>query len=260
MYIFEITTPGTWLVSDNREWAWKIQNLLTSLTSQFIEANLALNLFTEAILTQHQQTDLEEWQLDNQRKREIEEKLAKEYGLEHCHNENIRFEAEIIFKREKWTAGCKAREFTHNLPFLYAKSFLYSLDSFDKFLNVIAAEEYTPKILSSLSSRLTEHFPDLRGVRNTVQHIEDRSRFLGAGRKPKNLDLKPISNSAIHAPNGGVLVLNQLNGTKYGSTKADGDYGEVDVSPESMEKLQSILQETLEAFPWHGPMQHHPNV
>jgi len=42
----------------------------------------------------------------------------------------------------------------------------------------------------------------------------------------------------VSAPNGGLLILNSLNGAKYGSTMADGHYGEVDVSPESMERLQ----------------------
>ncbi|EDM47660.1 hypothetical protein MDG893_19834 [Marinobacter algicola DG893] len=48
MYVFEIITPGTWLASEDRDWSWKIGNLLQSLKSQYFEANLALNLFTEA--------------------------------------------------------------------------------------------------------------------------------------------------------------------------------------------------------------------
>jgi len=48
----------------------------------------------------------------------------------------------------------------------------------------------------------------------------------------------------IHAP-GGVLALNNLNGSRYGSTMNDGHYGEVDVSPESMEKLRCILGDVL---------------
>jgi hypothetical protein len=39
---------------------------------------------------------------------------------------------------------------------------------------------------------------------------------------------------------------------------ADGHYGEVDVSPESMEKLQKIFQEVLMSFKWRGPLQHEP--
>lgn len=39
---------------------------------------------------------------------------------------------------------------------------------------------------------------------------------------------------------------------------ADGHFGEVDVSPESMEKLKSIIQKTFNAFEWEGPKQHLP--
>lgn len=96
-------------------------------------------------------------------------------------------------------------------------------------------------------------------MRNTAQHLEDRSRGLGSGKSPKPLDLKPIDNNFISAP-GGVLVLNSLNGSKYGSTMADGHYGEVDVSPESMSHLQEILNNILGSFKWHGSKQHKPSV
>ncbi|MGD6735326.1 hypothetical protein ACP5PY_02660 [Photobacterium leiognathi subsp. mandapamensis] len=55
-------------------------------------------------------------------------------------------------------------------------------------------------------------------------------------------------------------MLNCLNGTKYGNTMADGHYGEVDVSPASMEALRSVFQRLLEAFPWKGPKVHLPSV
>lgn len=76
----------------------------------------------------------------------------------------------------------------------------------------------------------------------------------------RTIDLKPIDNNFISAPNGGALVLNSLNGSKYGSTMADGHYGEVDVCPESMSHLQEILNNILGAFKWHGPKQHKPSV
>ena len=45
MFVFEITTPGTRLDYEDRDWSWKIENQLHSLESQFFEANAALNLF-----------------------------------------------------------------------------------------------------------------------------------------------------------------------------------------------------------------------
>ncbi|MXF14398.1 hypothetical protein FQ010_27010, partial [Escherichia coli] len=84
--------------------------------------------------------------------------------------------------------------------------------------------------------QIGKDFPDLRGVRNSTQHREDRARGLGVGREPKPLNLQPISNTFINAPQG-ALILNNLNGTKFGSTMSDGHYGEVDISPESLSKM-----------------------
>lgn len=262
MYVFEIITPGTWLDGEDRTWSWKVENLLQSLKSQYFEANLALNLFIAASSTRPSFAEPDNWKRDSQRRREIRQEIEREYGgfTGHEHWDDIHFETEVRFKREKWSNGGQPREFEHNLPFVYARAFLYALDSFDKFLGVLSREEGVSVVVAQLHAQISEAFPDLRGVRNTAQHLEDRSRALGAGRNPKPLDLKPVENKMVNAPNGGVLILNSLNGSKYGSTMADGHYGEVDVSPESMERLQNILQNTLELFKWHGPKQHEPSV
>ena len=159
----------------------------------------------------------------------------------------------------QWSEGRVPREFEHNLPFIYARAFLYALDAFDKFLGVLSREVNVPTQLRTFHSQVAEAFPDLRRVRNTAQHLEDRARGLGAGRNPQPLELKPVNNALIAAPSG-ALVLNCLNGSKYGSTMADGHYGEVDVSPESMAQLQKILQSVLQSFTWRGPMQHAPSA
>jgi hypothetical protein len=262
MYVFEIITPGTWLESEDRDWSRKIGNLLQSLKSQYFEANLALNLFTEARSVRPSFADRENRERDDQRRSEIRQEVEQEYGgfPGYEHWGELHFETEVRLKREKWSNGFQPWEFEHNLPFIYARAFLYAIDSFDKFLGVLSREEGAPQILAELHAQIGEVFPDLRGVRNTAQHLEDRSRGLGAGRNPKPLNLKPVKNNMVSAPNGGVLILNSINGSKYGSTMADGHYGEVDVSPESMEILQKILQQTLEVFEWHGPKQHGPSA
>lgn len=139
------------------------------------------------------------------------------------------------------------------------RAFLYSLDAFDKFLTVLSCEPEVPDRIADMVKDVATAFPHLRGVRNTAQHLEDRSRGFGAGRNPAPLGLKPVENEMISAP-GGALILNSLNGSKYGSTMADGHYGEVDVSRESMQQLQRILHATLESFKWRGPKRHAPSI
>ena len=261
MFVFEVVTPGTWLDYEDRDWAWKIQNLLRSLESQFFEANSALNLFLSAQSTRPSFADGASWERDSQRRSEISRAVEQERGGAFSREnwDEISFEAEVRFKREKWSNGGVPREFEHNLPFIYARAFLYALDAFEKFLCVLAKEEGVPEQVARLHTQMGDEFPNLRGVRNSVQHLEDRARGLGAGRNPQPLDLKPVTNNMINAPGGGVLVLNSLNGTRYGSTMADGHFGEVDVSPKSMERLLVILDEVLRSFRWRGSRQHAPS-
>ncbi|MGV3470013.1 hypothetical protein [Limnobacter sp.] len=262
MFVFEIVTPGTWLDYDDKDWSWKIQNQLQSLESQFFEANTALNLFTNAQSTRPSFADRENWESDSQRRSEIRRAIEQEQGGFQSRDgwDEIHFETEVRFKREKWSNGGVPREFEHNLPFIYARTFLYALDAFDKFLGVLAKDPNVPAEVATYHEKVAEVFPHLRGVRNTAQHLEDRARGLGAGRNPQPLDLKPIDNGLISAPGGGALVLNCLNGSRYGSTMSDGHYGEVDVSPESMQHLQKILEGVFSSFKWCGSKQHSPSA
>ncbi|MCH7502426.1 MAG: hypothetical protein IIA10_03615 [Proteobacteria bacterium] len=261
MFIYEIVKLGTWLDYEDRDWSWEAEGILRGLESQFYEANLSLNMFLHVIQQNRDFPSSEQWQADAQRRSEIRKEVEKKYENPYNHEvyDEIHFEVEVIFKREQWQAGKLPREFEHNQPFLHARSFLYSLDAFDKLLNVLKNLSNSPPAIQKLHREFGESFSDLRGVRNTSQHMEDRSRGLGAGRNPQPLDLKPIDNQLIKA-DGGALVLNNLIGTKYGNTMADGHYGEVDVSPASMEALTSIFQRTLDAFDWKGPKNHLPNI
>lgn len=261
MFIYEIVKPGTWLDYEDRNWTWEVDSVLRGLESQFYEANLSLNLFLHVIQQKREFPSSEQFRADAQPRSEIRKEVERKYENPHDHEvyDEIHFEVEVIFKREKWQSGKLPREFEHNQQFLHARSFLYSLDAFDKFLGVLGNMSNSPPAIQKLHREFGEFFSDLRGVRNTTQHMEDRSRGLGAGRNPQPLDLKPIDNRLIKAA-GGALVLNSLNGTKYGNTMADAHFGEVDVSPASMEALTLIFQRILDAFSWKGPKNHLPNI
>ena len=261
MYIFEIIKPGTWLDYNDRDWTREIEGILRSLEGQFFEANLALNMFLASIQIDRTPHSKEQWEADSNRRSVIRQEIEKKHDNPHDHKvwDEIHFETEVIFKREQWNSGKLPREFEHNQASMHARAFLYALDSFDKFLKVLKNKTGIPPMIEEIHKKFGESFIDLRGVRNTSQHMEDRSRGLGAGRNPKPLELKPIDNKIIKA-DGGALVLNCLNGTKYGNIMSDGHYGEVDVSPASMEILHDIFQETLNAFNWKGPKNHLPSI
>jgi hypothetical protein len=124
MIVFEVTTPGTWLDSDDRDWAWRVEGQLRSLESQFFEANAALNLFASVQSIRPSFAGREVWERDSQRRAEIQRAVEQELGgrMSHENWEAIHFESEVRFKREKWANGDIPREFEHNLPFIYARA------------------------------------------------------------------------------------------------------------------------------------------
>lgn len=262
MYIFEVTAPGTWLDHADRDWTWKIEGLLRNLQAQFYEANTALNLFEQARADRSSSFTREQWQEDSERRAQIRREIEAELGFDLSIQswDRITHETEVRFKREKWTNGHVPRELERNVISIFARAFVSALDGFDKFLSVLAKEQGVPASLAGLAERMEQLFPDLRGVRNTTQHLEDRSRGLGAGKSPKPMTLQPIENQLVSAPSGGVLILNSLNGNRFGCTMSDGHYGEVEVSAQSLQALCILLHEVLQSFQWKGPVQHAPSA
>lgn len=258
MYVLELVKPGTRLKSEDYDWSYDIERLLSFIETAFYEANVALNLFVTQ-LEQEQKALLRINKESNKRERRereyhdrkvVEDLVRKELGLTaYDYSDRLRFEVDIKIKQEKWRRGEMPESHNHCLIFIYAKSFLYALDTIEKFIKVLSGEAGIPEMVKIKYKQISVEFPDLKEVRNTTQHLEDRARGLGAWKKP--MELKPISNAFIIAPQG-CLALNNLHGTKFGTTMANGNYGEVDVSLESLIKIQKIIQDILDAFEWQG--------
>ena len=261
MYLFEIETPGVWLDIPDQECRFQLGSQLNQLKSIFVEANVALNLFEHANHDHRQSMRSDNWHQDSERKSEIRQQVEDEHGgFSFDNHDEITLEADRRFLRETIAVGRLPTEHHAKIPFLHARSFLYALDSFDRHLEVLSKENGVPDSLALLHARVAIEFPDLRGVRNTAHHKEDRGRGLGSGRNPQPMTLAPVENGAVSAPAGGVLMLDMLNGSNYGSTMASGHYGEVPVTAESMEKLQEILTAVLTAFRWTGPRELTPRA
>ncbi|ENK7103022.1 hypothetical protein AB3Y58_000655 [Enterobacter kobei] len=260
MLIFELTKPGSHLHYEEREVGWKFERLLNHLETAFYDANVSLNLFIAERENGGNFVDdsINQRQEDFQRRRVIEAQVIQDLGLEPYEDyDKIMVEVDARLQKEKWSKGVVPINHRHRLIFLYAKSFLYALDAIDKFLKVISEENDAPEIIKKLHGKMGDDFPNLRDVRNSAQHLEDRARGLGAGKIPKPLVLQPMDNGFVVAPQG-ALMLSNLFGTKLGYTMANGHYGEVDISEESMSKITIILQEVFNSFPWKGFPQHLP--
>lgn len=259
MHIFEIVVPGDRLerIGPNPRWMWDMEDMLGSMLDLFFEANLALNLFEQSRRTTGKDLSAQACHARSSRRSELEWVVEQERGpSSDFSKKDIRLEADVRLKREEWAAGQMPSKLENRIPSLYAKAFLSALDGFEKLLWTISKIDGRPDAIADLHKKLKTAFPDLRGVRNSVQHHEKRVRSLDRDYEP--LDLQPLPNEM--APSGlKVLALNNLHGSKLRTTMDCGNYGEVDVSVESMEKLKEILQEVINAFVWTGPKCHLPS-
>lgn len=264
MYIFELTYPGTWLEHQDEETAWAIKGVLESLEAQLTEAAVALNLFEQArVRPPKPPFDEEAWRKDGERRRELEEGYLQKAQSSQPQwptweeREEARQFADVALKREKWGTGAWPREYEHNLSFIYAKAFLHSMDGISKLLGVLSKEPSITADVVKYHQRFKNDFPNLKGVRDSEQHREDRGR--GLDRKGKPLNLKPINNNMISAPGGGILASGNLNGNRYGNTMEDGSYVEVEVSPASLRQAQECIQGIIDELAWRGPKRHYPS-
>jgi hypothetical protein len=259
MHILELTYPGTALDVEHRNQTRNIEILLHSIESSFTEATMALNLFEIEQLKPFPYGAEGSNEADNKRRQELTDSMISEHGIDKSDRRRL-FEifeqVELNLKREKAERGDLPRTYVFCLPFLYARSFLFALDGIRKFLDALNQEPNVPKEVNIIKSAFMLAFPALRGVRDTTAHLENRNIGLDKSRKP--LDLKPIANSFINAPSGGVLMLENLVGNKFASTMADGNYGEVEVSIESLRIVQNCLQKLIYTFKWTGMKRVYP--
>lgn len=254
MYILEIEHPGTWLEFNPKEIAWEIQGVLSQIESVFTEAVIALNLFELERTKDYFEMSKEYNEALSKKREEI---LKSKDTNSSAYNFNITAydEVDIEARREIWKTGIPPQEFTHSLIFIYAKSFLFSLDNIYKLVDVLSRYKNIPIEVSEARDKLKSNFPNLIGVRNSTHHIEDRIR--GLERNEKKIKLKPIDNTLIKSA-GGALVLNSLNNNRYGCTMADGHYGEVEVSSNTLSFVRDAIQKILTSFSWTGQSSIYP--
>lgn len=279
MYVFEYLKPGTWLDYQDVDWVRNIESHLSALESHFVRANESLNMFEEerrrdsaeeeSILARAALAGIPtrtELLFEERRQRVIqaEESLRTELGIaKHhpaSHTEDFRLEVDLRVRRAEYACGIRPRSLAHQRPFISAQAFVFALDNFGGQLAVLAkaCADVVPDVCVAHED-FKAAFPTLRPLRNAAHHPEDYGRGIARDRgKLVDIPLQAVSNQLFKFPKGTLLVQSSLYGSKYGGTMADGHYGEIDVSPASMEILHSILVRVLRAFRWKGPKSNQP--
>ncbi|MFD2599889.1 hypothetical protein ACFSQ3_13105 [Sphingobacterium corticis] len=254
--IFEVIKPGSfieWEIQDKDK--WHLTSLILNLEASFFEANVALNFFNSELssLRDMMKHNAEEWN----RASEIKIQLYEKYSTLPFDERYFKVETEA--KKMMWSEGYLPSSLNRKNHLLYAKMFLYSIDSFLKTCEVMSKAMYKPtQTLIDGIATLKLQFPHLTPVRNAAHHMEDYVRGIGMIRgKKQEIQLKPINNNFVNSESG-ALIVNSLNGNKYSQTMADGHLGEIEVSAGSLETVRVVFQNILDSYNWSGHKQHLP--
>jgi hypothetical protein len=124
------------------------------------------------------------------------------------------------------------------LHFLYARSFVYALDAAGQFIRVLKKDGQLPVTAGTHCERFLSQFGQLRDLRNSLQHIEDRLRGLGRNDK------------TIPSP---VIVLGCFRDNNFGATTAEGRYVEITLSDSVLVQAFAIVEDLMWCFDWIGP-------
>lgn len=259
MVILEICLPGTSVVDAAGAPDRAVSNAMMLAANTFVEANIALNCFSGLRRNGGSQEFWEQANFIFEERRRISMDRYRSRGgnFETDHFAEMA-EVERQLRSEFFAAGRLPSGFSASGAFLHAKSFVSSIDSIEKLLGTVATGAGGNQSICETYNRFSLILPHLRGVRNSAQHVEDRSRSIGRGGRP--MVLQPVENRAIVAPEGGALIIGMLNGSRLGYTMADGHYGEVDVSEATLENVRQIVQGMANNLTWSGPAMFFPTL
>jgi hypothetical protein len=251
--IFELCYPGTWL--NNTPDSKQVFVLLRRLESQLADASMGLALFQQA----RGQPFIPPYQRAQQRQprvqaieRELETQIPATLTREQriAAITDIRESADLQARREEWAAGQVPDGYEARLVFIYAHAVVFALDNISKTLGVLADMQVPPGVIAARDA-YEQALPDLVHVRDSAHHTEDRVR--GLDKKKRPLVLQPVDTRVISAPGGRVLAISGLADNRLGYTASDGNYREVEISAQSVAVAQAAIQQTIDAFSWHGP-------
>lgn len=269
MFIVNIEYPGTWIELPDRNNAFEVKNLISSMETAIADMAITLTMFIDCQLKDHEEHRLEShrdlWERDKQLRMRIEQNYRSELTDEndfYNNHEYHRAETEKRYRQEKLKTGEIPRSYKHRFPFIHAHSFLSSADTFYKYLSVLCNETELEHV-KCIKQQLEDGLPTLSKIRNSAQHSEDRSRGYGKPadvRKKVKMDLKPIDNGFIKAENGGVLALSNLNGNRLGYTIDDGSYQEFEISQSTLGLIAELFQNLVNGFQWTGSAEVSPHV
>lgn len=288
MKIYELEYPSPWLNITDQTTHRAMHSLFNVIEWELSKAVMALHLYENhrEIIRQEEIQERQDWEknykeessLDMEtrikkhreegaKRRELEEKYEQKlsggnlnFRISWEQRREMDYKIEIDSKRKKWQSGVIPRDYKNAVSQLYVQAFISAIDLIGKAIDGMCEEAQglpEEKQLNDLKDRFYDHFKDLRYVRDSIQHFEDRWRQLKkkygkskghSGVKSKYKNKEPMDGSLVFG----------FSGNSYGLTTLDGDF-RVEISHRSLEAAQDHIQSLINIFTWQvGGKEHYP--
>jgi hypothetical protein len=260
MNLVLLTYPGTFLVSSQGAGdhdTFTIENLLHAIEGELVSCAIALDDFQRANRPSPVldiDSGRKEWEETRDLRMRILDEVVQRRGLdpfEARRDRGVALAVSRSFHEQRLAAGREPDSYSHKRPFVYARAFLLSADLVLKIVRALSKVASVPPGLGQVVASLETSLPGLSQVRNSSAHLEDRVR--GLDMKGKTITSKPYAGVGITAGGGmSGMLLENLEGTLFTSTLADGGHGSLDVTADTLSILVAHAQQVIEIFPWRG--------
>ncbi len=194
----ELIWPGTFIDHDDAEASHQAEGLLLTLDNSFVEALLALLCFEEA--RSARSADLDDWERRSRERTECEgqawgDRVPPEsessWEAMMAALDERRLAGERLLMRRMLERGELPQSISHHLPFMYARSFVFALDTIDKVLEVLEVHPGADRRKTGArrsrgspprSARRARHRPSSRGSSEGPRPSRPTTRSATGGR------------------------------------------------------------------------------
>ncbi|THF84344.1 hypothetical protein E7T09_20235 [Deinococcus sp. KSM4-11] len=256
--VFDITAPGSVLCATSAS-TGEVDLILTLAVHAFFHANAALWRFQDEYATvleaEGDRVTWEERLDDRARWLALHASLSAQTSAPWdpaLHRQTTR-----QMRDEKWEGGRLPRAFVQASLLMAAESVLSSLAQVGTYLRMIAVHPEVPPLAQREAGRFDAEWPQVLAARSAVLHPQDRVQHLLARRT--SMTLRPSDAIQAAVGTGSSLVGGYLDFTALVFTGADGRVHGLDLTNQTMQGVQGIVQGVLDRFAWQGPALVEPN-
>ena len=146
------------------------------------------------------------------------------------------FDTAVVHLQTEMTKAEKFPLVLHKRPFLNARSLVQSLFDIQKFLALLPKLSQDSQGIDDANNEFSNQLPDLKGVRDSEQHMDERIQGLVKGKK------MPTSKMWF-----GNLMTNS-----YEMTMANGRIGRIEISRKALDISAMCNQGAINSFDWIG--------